>query len=89
MKLYCCATQHVQQLSTRREEVIVSDHATVAFFQQLHRNAVDMINLLAVLGKWGPCAAHRSEYLPDVSPHRTGEGAVDAGDLLLVISNLG
>ncbi len=74
-----------------------TDEATIAFFRQLLRTPgdvntdgrVDVLDLLAVIGAWGPCPASRSGCLSDVSPHRVGDGSVDVGDLLLVISNWG
>lgn len=73
------------------------NNQTIAFFRRVLRRPgdvntdgeVDVSDLLAVIGAWGPCPALPGVCLADVSPHASGDGAVNVSDLLAVIANWG
>jgi hypothetical protein len=52
--------------------------------------SVDVNDLLAVIGGWGPCGGVTPEQCPaDIAPDGHGDGAVDVDDLLEVIGGWG
>lgn len=53
-----------------------------------HDGAVNVQDILSVIGAWGPCPP-TSSCMADMAPYPMGNGVVNVQDLLLVIQNWG